>query len=361
MLGMALILTMIFGKAFEGDFSVPIALVNVDQSEAADEFINNIQNNIDGYNFEVLSQNEMEQKVEDTSTLAGVLIQDGYKQDMSKITIVTGKDAVEVMKLKHQLTQIINSAVNKDKLAVAIKDTLDIKEDIKTQVVASYDKEFSDKAYVVKSTATGKSSWADYNNLMHYILGFMLFFTTFSMVFVMADILKEKKLHVFQRNLVTPVSHASQLFAKMIVTFMLGVMQIAIILFAGQYLFGINWGDNLGILLLISSCYILTFTCFGLFLSSVIKSYDQIGALTPIVLVSTAMLGGCMWPLEIINSKWLLLLSNITPQKWALSAMEDIAMRGASPSTATTSILVLLGMAVVYFLLGLRVMKRNLI
>lgn len=360
MLGMALILTMIFGQAFEGDFNVPIALVDVGNTESTQDFIDDIQKNIDGYDFEVIDQEEMEKKVEDSSILAGVLVEDGYKQDMSKITIVTGKNAVEVMKLKSQLSQTINSVVNKENLTKVIAETLNIKDDIKTEVINSYDKEFSDKAFIVKNKATGNNSWAGYSNLMHYVLGFMLFFTTFSMVFVMADILKEKKLHVFQRNLVTPVNHASQLFAKMFVTFMLGVAQVTIILLAGQYLFGINWGDNLGILLFISSCYILTFTCFGLFLASLIKSYDQIGALTPIVLVSTAMLGGCMWPLEMITAKPLLWLSNITPQKWALSAMEKIAMHGASPSTATTSILVLLGMALVYFLLGLRVMKKNL-
>ena len=153
----------------------------------------------------------------------------------------------------------------------------------------------------------GESEWADYNDLMHYVLGFMLFFSTFSMIYVMSDILKEKKQHIFQRNLVTPINRASQLFAKMFVTFLLGFVQISIILLAGKYLFHIHWGGNLGILLLISACYILTFTCLGLFLSSIVKSYDQLGALSPIILVSTAMLGGCMWPIELITNKGLLI------------------------------------------------------
>jgi ABC-2 type transport system permease protein len=147
----------------------------------------------------------------------------------------------------------------------------------------------------------------------------------------------------------------------MFVTFLLGFAQISIILLAGKYLFNIHWGDNIGILLAISASYILTFTCLGLFLSSIVKSYDQLGALSPIILVSTAMLGGCMWPIELITNKGLLILSRITPQRWALSAMEAIAMRGDAPSSAIPAILVLLGMSLIYFLLGLRIMKKDLV
>lgn len=361
MLAMAIVLTMIFGQAFGGDYLPSIRIVDLDNTDASVSLQDTINNTVEGFEFKSADLKEMQQLVKENSITAGVVIEKGFESDYSKIKIVSGKTAVEIMQLQNSLQNALSLMVNKDNLTIAIEQTLAIEDDISSDVASAFDEKYDNKTYVTNVTTQGSNQWSGYNDLMHYVLGFMLFFSTFTMVFVMADILKEKKLHIFQRNLVTPISRASQLFAKMFVTFLLGFAQIAIVLLAGKYLFGIEWGDNLGILLAISACYILAFTCMGLFLSSIVKSYDQMGALTPIILVSTAMLGGCMWPLEIISSKALLLLGRITPQMWALTAMEDIAMRDAATSTAIVPMLVLLGMSAVYFLLGLRVMKKDLV
>ena len=307
------------------------------------------------------SEEEIRELVKNNSILAGIVIEEGFETDYSKISVISGYSLVEVMQLKNVISQAVSLIQNKAGLSEAIAQTVGTDDDITAEVSQAFDDSYTNKSYTVSITTQGKSEWAGYDNLMHYVLGFMLFFSTFPMTFVMADILREKKQHIFQRNLTTPISRAAQLFAKMFVTFLLGFAQIAIILLAGKYLFSIEWGDNIGILLAISALYTLTFTCLGLFLSSIVKSYDQLGALSPIILVSTAMLGGCMWPMELINNKVLLLLANITPQRWALSAMESIAMRGAAPTTAVVPMLVLLGMAAVYFMLGLRVVKKDLV
>ncbi len=361
MMAMAIVLTMIFSQAFGGDYFLSVRIVDLDNSEVSNNLQETLIDTADGFEFQSASLEDMQELLKDSSIMAGIVIEDGFESDYSKIKIVSGKSAVEVIQLKNTLSNALSLMVNKANVAVAIEQTLKLEDDISAEIADVFDEKYANKSYQTNIATQGESEWSGYNNLMHYVLGFMLFFSTFSMVFVMADILKEKKLHIFQRNLVTPISRASQLFAKMFVTFLLGFAQIAIVLLAGKYLFNIQWGDNLGILLAISACYILTFTCLGLFLSSVVKSYDQMGALTPIILVSTAMLGGCMWPMEIISNKALLLLSNITPQRWALSAMESIAMRGNPPSDALASILVLLGMALIYFVLGLRVMKKDLV
>jgi ABC-2 type transport system permease protein len=361
MLAMAIILTMIFGQAFGDDYEAVIQIVDLDNSQTSSEFTQTLIGDVKGFDFREAELEDMKEYVKESQILAGVVLEEGFENDYSKIKIVSGKSAVEIIQLKNSLANTISLMSNKINLENALVETIGTQDDISTEVAQSFDEKYENKTYSTSINTVGESVWSGYNNLMHYVLGFMLFFSTFSMTFVMADILKEKKLHIFQRNLVTPINRASQLAAKMFVTFLLGFAQVAIVLLAGKYLFGIEWGDNLGILLAISACYVLTFTCLGLFLSSVVKSYDQMGAMTPIILVSTAMLGGCMWPMELITNKVLLALSNITPQKWALSAMENIAMKGDPASVAVIPMLVLLGMAVVYFLLGMRVMKKDLV
>ena len=361
MLAMAIVLTMIFGQAFQGDNKAIVNIVDLDGTHVSAEFIDTLSREVGGFDFKEAELADMEEYVKESSILAGIVIEEGFENDFSKVKIVTGKSAVEVMQLKNSVSHALSLIENKRNLSAAIEETLQTDDAIIAEVSQTFDEKYSEKAYTTSMTTQGQNQWSGYNDIMHYVLGFMLFFSTFSMTFVMADILREKKLHIFQRNLVTPVNRASQLFAKMFVTFLLGFAQVAIVLLAGKYLFKIEWGDNIGILLVISACYVTAFTCLGLFLSSIVKSYDQMGALTPIILVSTAMLGGCMWPIEIITNKVLLSLSWITPQRWALSAMEEIAMKNAASSTAIVPAIVLLGMAAVYFLLGLRVMKKDLV
>ena len=361
MLAMAIILTMIFGNAFYGKYVPEAEVVDLDSTQASADFISTLTDTAEDFSITGASMDDMSDKLKESNIIAGIVIEQGFSDDYSKVRIVTGKSDVDVMQLQNIVAQSVSLMGNKKNLSKAVSDTLGLDEAAGSEAAQTFDDKYADKTFVTSFRTQGESEWADYNDLMHYVLGFMLFFSTFSMIYVMSDILKEKKQHIFQRNLVTPINRASQLFAKMFVTFLLGFVQISIILLAGKYLFHIHWGGNLGILLLISACYILTFTCLGLFLSSIVKSYDQLGALSPIILVSTAMLGGCMWPIELITNKGLLILSRITPQRWALSAMEAIAMRGDPPSAAIPSILVLLGMSVVYFLLGLRIMKTDLV
>jgi ABC-2 type transport system permease protein len=71
------------------------------------------------------------------------------------------------------------------------------------------------------------------------------------------------------------------------------------------------------------------------------------------------MLGGCFWPLEIVSSKPLLLLSNITPQKWAIYSIEKVMIHGAGFEEVLFSVLVLVGMGIVYMGAGTYLLEKK--
>lgn len=106
--------------------------------------------------------------------------------------------------------------------------------------------------------------------------------------------------------------------------------------------------------------FVFAVTSLGLFLSGIVKTHSQLAAVTPLILTSTAMLGGCMWPLEIVKSKTLLALANVTPQKWAMQGMEGIACYGQGFEAAVIPTLVLLGMGLIYFTAGVRLACKNI-
>ncbi len=124
---------------------------------------------------------------------------------------------------------------------------------------------------------------------------------------------------------------------------------MAIIFIGGQVLFGIEIGDHLVLVLITGFAYIFSLTGLGLFLASILKNHSQLSAVTPILLTSFAMLGGCMWPLEIVTSKILLGLSFITPHRWAFEALESIMIRnlGFNDIVMPLSILIIMGLALI--------------
>jgi ABC-2 type transport system permease protein len=89
-------------------------------------------------------------------------------------------------------------------------------------------------------------------------------------------------------------------------------------------------------------------------LSSVVKTHGQLSTISPILLTSTSMLGGAMWPLEIVQSKILLFLASLTPQKWAIEGMERIVMYGGGLSDILPNIAVLCLMTTIFFIIGVK-------
>ena len=196
---------------------------------------------------------------------------------------------------------------------------------------------------------------ATYNQMSHASIGFALFFSMFTVVYGVGEVLEEKRQGTWQRLLTLPVKKWQILAGNLTGSFVMGFIQIVLLILSGQYLFRVNWGSNPLAVLLISAPFILCVTCLGLALSGVVKTEKQLHALTPIVITSTSMLGGLFWPLEVVNSKIMLIISKfIIPQTWTMKTMEDIAVRGRGLDSVFYPLSVLLLMSFVFFIFGLR-------
>lgn len=157
--------------------------------------------------------------------------------------------------------------------------------------------------------------------------------------------------------LISPVSMSSILSGTMVVSFLVGMIQMSVLILGGRYLFGIDWGNSLAGIIMITTVFVFTITSFGLLLSAIVKTEAQLGAVAPVVLTSTSMLGGTMWPLEIVNNKLLLFLAELTPQKWAMQGMLNIAAKGMGFESAILPSIVLLLMGMIFFTIGVKTVK----
>ncbi len=65
------------------------------------------------------------------------------------------------------------------------------------------------------------------------------------------------------------------------------------------------------------------------------------------------LLGGCMWPLELFPPAMQKIV-HVLPTTWAMQALTDLTMRGEGLLAVLPDIGVLLGFAVVFFVVGVK-------
>lgn len=363
---MALGLTAIFGASFD-EYKPEVLIVDLDNGSRSAAFIDGLREN-DSFRFVTLGMDNAVTDVEEGKVLAAIVIQDGFSGAVEgggqlPLGIIKVKDDTMILTLEKLSSGIAQ------KLAGGIRIADLTAEFVKTSKPGAETQKVRDTAYrnvmeawkykkpMSVSTSVSDHGLSNYDNLKHSMIGFSLFFSMYTMVFGIGTILNDRQYKTWQRMLISPVSKASILGGSMVVAYLTGAVQMGVLILGGKYLLGVDWGGSISGILMVAAAFVFTVTSLGLLMSGVVKTHGQLSSITPVVLTSTSMLGGCMWPLEIVNNKLLLFLAELTPQKWALQGMESIAARGMGFEAAVFPTMVLLSMGVLFFLTGVKIMK----
>jgi len=364
---MAFGLTAVFGVSFN-TYRPAVLVVDEDKSDYSETFINELKINKE-FNFEDSDMKNAAAYVEEDKVLAALIIYEGFEagiKDGEKVSfgVIKIKDDTLILALEKmvsgialkmagaaKIADIASEFIHAEKPAVPRKEIRD--SSYRNVMEAWKYKRPMEVASYVAETGMDRS----YDGLKHSMIGFSLFFSMYTMVFGIGTILSDKQYKTWQRMLISPVSRASILGGSMIVAYIVGVIQISVLIIGGKYLLGIDWGSSITGILMVAGSFVFTVTSMGLLLSGVVKTRGQLSSITPVVLTSTSMLGGCMWPLEIVNSKPLLLLAELTPQKWAMQGMESIASKGMGFEAAIFPTIVLLIMGILFFAAGVKTVK----
>src|SRR5690606_12613710 len=161
-------------------------------------------------------------------------------------------------------------------------------------------------ALTIQSSAVEAADDFEYNPRVHTLLGFGLFFASFTIMFGVNNILEERRLGVWDRVIYSPTTRLNMYAGHLSSSYLLGFAQIAIIFLVFRYAFGVPLGQNMAGALLVIAAYTFAIVALGLLLAGLVGNAQQMGVVVPIVCVSSAMLGGAYWPLEIVSSEALL-------------------------------------------------------
>ena len=360
---MAFALVAIFGSAFTTDYHPVAYVVDLQKSDISSSFLSEIEE-YELFDMKITTYEEAVENLKNGKGIAIVILEKEFVQNVNNsISTIKINDTLEYSSLINFLQNQVSKYYNEIQLTNEIKDYLNQEKIVFNEKELTNDVAKNMKNAYKSPVYTNNSKFIDGEEkdkymLIHYVIGYTLFFSMYTMVFGIGDIVDEKKWFVYHRQLVSSLSNSQIIFGNLLYTFLLGFVQVAGMILLGQYLFGIDWGNNIGAIMIVAAAFVFCVTSLGLFMTSFVKTMQQLGALAPIVLTSTAMIGGCMWPLDIIENKVLLFLAELTPQKWGLITIEKMVVYNYGIDVIIVPVIVLVGMGLVYLALGISRLRR---
>ena len=181
------------------------------------------------------------------------------------------------------------------------------------------------------------------NQKSFFAAGMAVFFLFFTVQFGVTSLLEERNDGTLARLLAAPISRVSILGAKLLTSFLLGVISMTVLVVATTLLFGATWGNPFGVAVLVVAA-ILAATGIMALIAAVARNAEQAANWQSVVAVILGLLGGTFF--QVSQAPGVLSrLTFIAPQAWFLRGLGDL--RGGSISVVWIPALAMLGFAAV--------------
>lgn len=179
--------------------------------------------------------------------------------------------------------------------------------------------------------------------------GYTLMFLFFLLSHIASAVVEERSLGSLRRLLVTPASKAVILAGKMLPFFFIAIGQMLFVLLVSSWVFKMSLGNSPLALAVIILATALSASTLGILVASLVKNENQAGGLTILVVLVLAVISGC------INDNIQLMGPNfVTPHYWARQGLLNVLQRGMGPEGVWLPATILLGISLVFFVIGVR-------
>jgi ABC-2 type transport system permease protein len=156
----------------------------------------------------------------------------------------------------------------------------------------------------------------------------LLLFVFLTALTAAISLIEVRRLGVPRRMLATPTPVRALVTGQTLGRLLVSVIQALVIIFGSALLFGVHWGQPLGVAAVVI-LFGLVSVGFGILVGSLFRTEQQAQGLSLLLGLGLAALGGCMVPLEIF-SPTLRTIAHITPHAWANDAFAKLIGNGAT-------------------------------
>ncbi|MCX7923812.1 MAG: ABC transporter permease [Clostridia bacterium] len=361
-------LTFVIGAAMGSATSteepkIPVAIVNNDTSKLSMNLMDEIKKDKTIY-IEELKEDEIYDRVKNARVEVGFIIPKDFgvkyeKGETPEIKVLKLPSSVDYRAIEG----IINNAFTKLGMMEGTKAYFSEKmrkldsgakkvilEDISKKVGENLQK--TPVVSVQNTRYTGDKESIQYNGKAQSSIGMAVMFVMFTLIMGSGQILEEKKQNTWARLITSPTHSSTLLFGRILSTFIKGWVQIFLLIIFGKFVMGVNWGSSLPATIIVMSVYLLSVTSIGMFLASIVKTNAQLGAFSSVFIISSSMLSGCYWPVEIMPEN-MQQIAAFLPQYWAMKALTSTVVGSMGLEAVIKPLAVLVCIGIVFFVLNI--------
>ncbi len=157
------------------------------------------------------------------------------------------------------------------------------------------------------------------------VAGMTVMMLLFALTSCGSVLLTEREEGTLQRLFAQRIPRSAVLVGKFLFVFIVGIAQMTVLFAYGEWMFRVGLFRDPLTLLVLSISWIVAGGAFGMFLASVSRSTKQAESLASLLILVMAALGGCWFPLQMMNLPPLLeAVCKSTPTYWAMSGFQGM-------------------------------------
>ena len=367
---MPLILIFVLGAALSSSFSTgegikkfDIAFVDQDGGEFAEEFKNFLKE--DGIQkfigLQELDYGSAEEKVKSGELAAMLVMPEGYSKAVKEgsatgIRIIQDPGSDFKNKIVESIVKSYTGVLSSITAASESADTIFKNYNLDGRMVLPEVLkviEANGDAQLKESNLNSSNSIV--SSMQYYAAAMLVMYVLFVGMIGTSSIIQEREQKTLERLMGTTVSKASIVSGKLLGLFLIGVVDVAVLIAFTKYIYKADWGNSIPGLIVLSGATLFAACGLAMFIATVFKTSKAVDSVVPAGIMVLSFLGGSMFPIYSMPQT-LQTVAKITPNNWALRGYINLMLNNGFSSIVTPT-LVLTGIGSVLLIVGISRLK----
>lgn len=172
-----------------------------------------------------------------------------------------------------------------------------------------------------------------YNSLLDYkfymapgIL--VILITVIGMILSALNMVREKEMGTIEQINVTPIKKYQFILGKLVPFLIIGIADMAFGLLIARLLFSVPFLGSIGLLLLMTTVYLFTVLSFGLLISTISSTQQQVTFLSFFFIIIFILMSGLFTPVESMP-QWAIIVNKINPIYYFVAVIRSILLKNS--------------------------------
>lgn len=351
----AVIISLI-GLTFGTTGSIDLGVLDRDGTERSAALVSHFED-VEGITLERYGDlDELRQDIRTTTVQAGLVIPEGYQDEVAQgegtVEVLADPTSEGVVSALAAIGGAVSAEGVREAAVANVADALGGEAAARRAV----DREVTRLDPLEVDLVDVGGSEVDTGAFSHTAPGNLVLFVFINTYVISTIVAFDRKGGVIARMLSTPTSPRSVVLGLGASKLSFALLQSAVLVGVGTLAFGMDWGDPLGAAALVVAFAVVS-TAVGLVVGATVSDAQQAQAVGIPISVGFGMLGGCMWPLDIVPRP-MQVIGHVTPHAWAMDGWQELVFEGNSLVDILPNLAVLAGAGLLVGLLAVRQLRR---